>query len=402
MYNIPQVMDRALPRPVVEDLADLPNVVPAFELLGVPADRLVLLPGPNKGPTLLEALGVPVSSQTLVFSKTSLQRHRVSPRNPRAVYFSGDAYVAWIPGAKSLEVAVGDDHLGLAFYTLTQDPAQDPVLVRDDTCLRCHASSRTHEEPGLLLRSVFPDEDGDPITSAGDSDMDFRQPISDRWGGWLVTGQIEGPHRGNGVAAEDSHGGYRVTPRAAADLSEFVDRFDADVYPTHTSDVGALLTLEQQATIHNLAVRATAQARYLLEGDRRINELLGEAGLRAQTARILDALAKELAAALLLEGEADLAPHRCAPDPTFAAVYSALWPTSESGYRLGALDLAAKTFRAPLSPMVHAPALRRLPPPLRERVLRRLAVAIQRGVPPARRRPTIPASRGRANPAKWK
>ena len=121
---------------------------------------------------LLAALEIPVSSPTLVFSKTSLQRHRISPHNPRALYFNGDAYVGWIPGAAPLEIAVGDDRLGMAFYTLPQDPAEPPRLVRDDSCLRCHASTRTREEPGLLLRSVFPDEDGDPIVDSGNVDVD--------------------------------------------------------------------------------------------------------------------------------------------------------------------------------------------------------------------------------------
>src|SRR5262245_38111235 len=39
---------------------------------------------------LLAELAVPVSSQTLVYSKTSLQRQRISPRMPRALYFSDD------------------------------------------------------------------------------------------------------------------------------------------------------------------------------------------------------------------------------------------------------------------------------------------------------------------------
>ena len=132
---------------------------------------------------LLSALGVPASSQTLVFSKTSLQRHRISPKNPRALYFNDDVYVGWIPGAASLEVAVGDPKLGLAFYSLPQDPDKPAQLLRDDTCLSCHATSRTLDEPGLLLRSVFPDDQGDPIPSAGESDMDYRSPIAERWGG---------------------------------------------------------------------------------------------------------------------------------------------------------------------------------------------------------------------------
>src|SRR3954454_2216396 len=36
--------------------------------------------------SLLEQLHVPPSSQTLVFSKTSLQRHRIAPQTPRALY----------------------------------------------------------------------------------------------------------------------------------------------------------------------------------------------------------------------------------------------------------------------------------------------------------------------------
>src|SRR5436305_13113394 len=36
-------------------------------------------------PSLLKHLNVPVSSQSLVFSKTSFQRDRISPKNPRAL-----------------------------------------------------------------------------------------------------------------------------------------------------------------------------------------------------------------------------------------------------------------------------------------------------------------------------
>src|SRR5215510_5930865 len=45
--------------------------------------------------SLLAKLEVPVSSQMLVFSKTSLQRNHISPRTPRALYFSDDVYVGY-------------------------------------------------------------------------------------------------------------------------------------------------------------------------------------------------------------------------------------------------------------------------------------------------------------------
>src|SRR5207237_4285444 len=44
---------------------------------------------------LLKHLNVPESSQVLVFSKTSLQRHRISPVRPRALYFNDDVYVGF-------------------------------------------------------------------------------------------------------------------------------------------------------------------------------------------------------------------------------------------------------------------------------------------------------------------
>src|SRR5438552_1501254 len=37
--------------------------------------------------SLLHELNVPISSQTLVFTKTSLQRERIKPGTPRALYF---------------------------------------------------------------------------------------------------------------------------------------------------------------------------------------------------------------------------------------------------------------------------------------------------------------------------
>src|SRR5262245_46747772 len=45
--------------------------------------------------SLLRELAVPESSQTLVYSRTSLQRQRIGPRTPRAIYFSDEAYVGF-------------------------------------------------------------------------------------------------------------------------------------------------------------------------------------------------------------------------------------------------------------------------------------------------------------------
>jgi len=64
---------------------------------------------------LLDEFSVPVESQVLVFTKTSLQRNRIHPSNPRALYFSEDAYIGYVPGG-ILELTLHDPDLGIVFY----------------------------------------------------------------------------------------------------------------------------------------------------------------------------------------------------------------------------------------------------------------------------------------------
>src|SRR6516225_4684854 len=54
--------------------------------------------------SMLQALNIPVSSQTLVFSKTSFQSEHISPSTPRALYFNDDVYVGWVPGPNVMEL----------------------------------------------------------------------------------------------------------------------------------------------------------------------------------------------------------------------------------------------------------------------------------------------------------
>src|SRR5579883_1425199 len=73
---------------------------------------------------LLTELQIPRSSQVLVFSKTSLQRNRISPRTPRAIYFNDDVHVGYCQNGPVMEVSVADPQLGAVFYTLEQDPEE--------------------------------------------------------------------------------------------------------------------------------------------------------------------------------------------------------------------------------------------------------------------------------------
>jgi len=149
-------------------------------------------------PAILRALKVPVSSQGLVFSRTSLQVDRIAPWTPRAIYFSDDVYVGWVQGGPIMEIAAVDPALGAVFYTVTQEPGARPEITRQTrTCLQCHDSaSSTGGVPGFIIRSVVADRHGYPVASDLGATTD-QTPIPDRWGGWYVTGSIPAAHRGN-------------------------------------------------------------------------------------------------------------------------------------------------------------------------------------------------------------
>src|SRR5215213_2200054 len=95
----------------------------------IDAGRVVLDFDKERGflPAVLKHLNVPVSSQGLVFSRTSLQVDRITPWTPRAVYFDDDVYVGWVQGGPIMEIASVDPKLGAVFYTVTQEAADKPT-----------------------------------------------------------------------------------------------------------------------------------------------------------------------------------------------------------------------------------------------------------------------------------
>src|SRR5262249_45094640 len=140
-------------------------------------------------PALLRELHAPQSSQMLVFSKTSLQRDRIAPRTPRALYFGDDVYVGYCQRGKVLEVTAVDPQRGGVSYSPAQELAVNPAFLRQGaSCLICHGSSQNQGFPGHLARSVYADAEGHPVLSMGTVRVDQTTPLSKRWGGWYVTG----------------------------------------------------------------------------------------------------------------------------------------------------------------------------------------------------------------------
>ncbi|MCA9430721.1 MAG: hypothetical protein KC940_09465, partial [Candidatus Omnitrophica bacterium] len=55
-------------------------------------------------PSILKLLNIPVSSQALVFSKTSFQAPYISRKKPRALYFNDDVYIGWVQNGDVVEI----------------------------------------------------------------------------------------------------------------------------------------------------------------------------------------------------------------------------------------------------------------------------------------------------------
>src|SRR5262245_27414461 len=228
--------------------------------------------------SLLEALDIPRSSQVLVFSKTSFQRHRIGPKTPRAVYFNDEVSVGLCQRGDVLEVAAADPNLGTVFYTLDQQPAGKPRFARQtDNCLSCHGSGFTRGYPGHLLRSVFTDEEGHPVLNLGTARVDHATPLADRWGGWYVTGTGGArTHRGNQTVPTRSDEPPRDNPHVSVtDLKPF---FTAGAYLPPHPDTVALLVLEHQLETRNRITRAGFDTRIALYQQAEVDRALGKEG----------------------------------------------------------------------------------------------------------------------------
>jgi hypothetical protein len=89
--------------------------------------------------SLLKELQIDVSSQVLVFSKTSLQTAYISDVTPRAIYFNDDTYVAYVQHSPLIEFVVVDAKMGPIFFGLDNRQESAPKLEREGgRCLTCH------------------------------------------------------------------------------------------------------------------------------------------------------------------------------------------------------------------------------------------------------------------------
>lgn len=326
-------------------------------------------------PSLLHELQIPVSSQVLVFSRTSLQTDRIAPWTPRAIYFNDDVYVGFVQESPILEIAAVNPTTGGVFYTLAQTAREQATANRESmTCLMCHQSrGATGGVPGFMVLSTLADRMGYPMTGVHEGTTTDATPHRQRYGGWYVTGQVgANGHAANRYADKLNHEvADKVAYRSAfaeaptAEKQNFAQVFDTAAYLSGQSDVVALMVLTHQTVVHN---RITA-----------VHEAAREAAMSAVstggapdtvTPRLRGAV-ENLARAMLFIGEAPLTA-KVQGSTTFSADFTRRGPFDKQGRTLRAFDLEKRLFRYPMSFLIYSESFDALPPTAKREVYARL------------------------------
>jgi hypothetical protein len=328
-------------------------------------------------PAILDALDVPVESQMLVFSKTSMQRTRISPRTPRAIYFNDDVYVGYCQSGEVVEIAAADPKLGAVFYTVRQEPASPALARQTQSCLQCHGAAQVQGVPGLLARSVYVSPAGMPLLSEGSHRVDHTTPLKDRWGGWYVTGRHGSQtHLGN-LIVRDPDARQSFANADGMNLTDLTGRFNVARYPTPHSDLAALMVFEHQAYVHNLITKANFETRRALHYEAELNRALGDpldTRLESTTRRIAHA-GDKLVEGLLFANEARLA-EPISGTSSFAERFAERGPRDRQGRSLRDFDLETRMFKYPCSYLVYSAAFDGLPDAMQRYVAERLRTVL--------------------------
>jgi len=313
-------------------------------------------------PGLLAALDVNRDSQVLVFSKTSFQATRISPRQPRALYFNDTTTIGHVQGSDVLEIATLDPKQGYVFYTFEDRKTDKPIFDRRDICLSCHHGPATAGVPGIMVASVYPDSSGMPFARLGMPATDHRTRFQDRWGGWYVTGTHGGQqHRGNAVS-RDRNAPDVLESRDSQNQLSLNKKFDTAPYLEKTSDIVALMTLEHQTRMTNLLTRI---------------------GWRARIGEDVNADIEATVTYMLFADEAPLM-NAVEGNSTFTETFPKRGPRDPKGRSLRDFDLKTRVFRYPLSYMIYSDVFDNLPPTVREKVYTRLLEVLTARKPEAK------------------
>jgi len=318
---------------------------------------------------LLQELEIPIASQVLVFSKTSLQNSLISPRTPRAIYFSEEAYAGWCQDGLFELIGI-DPENGPQFYTLSFPylRGEKPELATSETCISCHESSRTEGVQGMLVRSVYTDQDGQPLLREGSFVTGHESPLHERWGGWYVTGRHGSDlHMGNGIARETADT-VLLDRSIGANVTSLESFFPTRPYLTNSSDLVALMVLEHQCTMHNLITGAGRSCREAMARQRDLQKAFGEPVTdvpEGSAAGVIHNQAEKLLKHLLYCGEYALQDDGVDGGDAFQDAFRGNRLESRDGRSLKDFQLLTRLFKYRCSYMIYSKSFEALPTQLR-------------------------------------
>ncbi|THD61576.1 hypothetical protein [Phenylobacterium sp.] len=336
--------------------------------------KLTYEPGHGYLKSVLALLKVPQSSQTLVFSKTSFQSSKISPQQPRALYYNDDVYVGAVHDGKAIELISFDPKQGAIFYLLNEPKADQPAFQRAELdCTQCHIAAGTRGVPGVLLRSVFPNSAGVAASRAASYITDQKSPQDQRWGGWYVTGALAAGSMGNATIAQVG-GGDPAHPSLAP-----LPAVDTSAYLNPGSDQVALLVLAHQTQMHNLITLTNYQTRLALYA---LNKGAGGGAvtpsldaLPEATRAQIEKPAEQLLRYMLFVDETPLGgldARKAIATSDYAREFAARGPRDARRRSLRDFDLHDRIFRYPCSYLIYSDAFDALPEPAKGYVYHRL------------------------------
>lgn len=329
--------------------------------------------------SLLGALHVPISSQIMVFSASSLQSEIINPRNPRALYFNEDTYIGWVPGGL-VEIIAADPEMGPMFYVFNRLRPGGPVpdVQRSTKCMNCHAGNATRRLPGLIAESLLVSRAGSSLETYRRDVQGHQIPLELRFGGWHLTGEHNLPSHKANIMGNPQGGKNLIVPVPPGQNS------DLGLHLLPTSDILPHLIHEHQMGFENRLVYAVYTLRQLK------HENKGMLGAEAKAE--VEERAQELAHYAMFADEAKFPAKGMVGDPKFAEDFLRDRKATRAGLSLRDLDLKTRIFKHRCSFMLYTDSWRAAPRELKDRVYYHMALYL-RDQPDAQHAHIPPAER---------
>ena len=355
--SLPEQLRRALIKARREFVGDHKPTDDCTRLIERVASKQVKLDNTNLRSltqSVLKELGIPLSSQLLVFSGSASQGTKVNPRNPRALYFNDECYVGIVPGGL-LEMIGVDANAGSQLYTFKNVGRNTPpTATGDDTCLRCHGGLISGYAPGFFIRFTFPEMNG-KMTSARNITPGHQRPLDERFGGWFVTSS-------NGQSFPAAG---QIMQNGLAVHTQIGEHYDPAIHLAGSSDILAHLLHEHQIGFHNRLIKVLISARDngQVEGERIVTSHEED----------ID----ELVRYMLFQNEAKLPKQGIVGDAQYVEDFRRNRRPSRTGASLKDLELTTRLLKFRCSYMIYTRPWREMPFEIKAELLTRLHRALQ-------------------------